>query len=165
MALVDVDKELWVVTRELVSDLGFELVDIELAGNRNRQVVRVYIEKAGGIFLSDCVEVSRKLGEILEEKNIIENAYHLEISSPGIERPLRKIQDFERYVGRRARIRLKGKQKGNRRIIGEIIEVDGNMVHVLSKNGDKASFSLADIAKANLDVDWNAEFQGQGKTD
>ncbi|MCY3822833.1 MAG: ribosome maturation factor RimP [Nitrospinae bacterium] len=161
---IDADSQIWTIAQEVVSGLGFELVDIELTGSRSQQVIRVYIEKPGGILLSDCVAVSRELGELFEDKNVIENSYRLEVSSPGIERPLRKAQDFERYVGHRVRIRLKSKQEGKRRIVGKIVEVDDNMIRIISKNGQKASFSLADIAKANLDVDWGKEFQGMGNT-
>ena len=162
MVTIGVGDEIWTITQEVVSDLGYELVDIELTGNRSRQVIRVYIEKSGGILLSDCVIVSRNLGERLDEKDVIEKSYRLEVSSPGIERPLRKIQDYERYVGHRVRIRLKGGLKSKKKIVGKLDEVEENIVRIISKNGEKVSFSLADIAKANLDVDWDMEFQGLG---
>jgi len=158
----DVDGQIWTLTQEVVSELGYELVDIELTGNRRQQLIRVYIEKPGGILLADCVAVSRELGKRLDEKDVIEKSYRLEISSPGIERPLRKIQDYERYVGYRVRIRLKGGLKGKRKIVGKLDEVAENIVRIISNNGEKISFSLADIAKANLDVDWDMEFQDLG---
>ncbi|MYA95760.1 MAG: ribosome maturation factor RimP [Nitrospinae bacterium] len=165
MVTTDVDGQIWTLTQEVVSELGYELVDIELTGNRSQQLIRVYIEKPGGILLADCVAVSRELGKRLDEKDVIENSYRLEISSPGIERPLRKIQDYERYVGYRVRIRLKGGLKGKRKIAGKLdeVEVEENTVRIISKNGEKISFSLADIAKANLDVDWDMEFQDLGQ--
>ncbi|MDE0341166.1 MAG: ribosome maturation factor RimP [Nitrospinae bacterium] len=162
MVTTDVDGQIWTLTQEVVSELGYELVDIELTGNRSQQLIRVYIEKPGGILLADCVAVSRELGKRLDEKDAIENSYRLEISSPGIERPLRKIQDYERYVGYRVRIRLKGGLKGKRKIVGKLDEVAENIVRIISNNGEKISFSLADIAKANLDVDWDMEFQDLG---
>ena len=163
MMTTDIDGQIWTLTQEVVSELGYELVDIELTGNRSQQLIRVYVEKPGGILLADCVAVSRKLGERLDEKDVIENSYRLEISSPGIERPLRKIQDYERYVGYRVRIRLKGGLKGKRKIAGKLDKVEENTVRIISKNGEKISFSLADIAKANLDVDWDMEFQDLGQ--
>lgn len=164
MVAIDVGDQIWTIAQEVVSDLGYELVDIELTGNRSQQVIRVYIEKPEGILLADCVAVSRKLGECLDEKDVIDNSYRLEISSPGIERPLRKIQDYERYVGRRVRIRLKGGRKRQRRIVGKIDGVDENNIRILSKDGETVSFPLTDIAKANLDVDWDKEFQGPRNT-
>ncbi len=160
MVTIDVENQIWNITQEVVSDLGYELVDIELTGNRSQLAIRVYIEKSGGILLSDCVVVSRNLGERLDEKDVIEKSYRLEVSSPGIERPLRKIQDYERYLGHRVRIRLKGRLKGKRKIVGQLVEVEENVVCLLFESGEKVSFSLADIAKANLDVDWEMEFQG-----
>ena len=164
MVTDSIDEQILTITREVVSDLRFDLVDIELTGKRSQQIIRVYIEKSGGILLSDCVAVSRKLGECLDEKGVIDNSYRLEVSSPGIDRPLRKIQDYERYVGHRVRIRLKGRFKGKRRIAGKLVEVEDNIVRIISQNGEKVSFSLVDIAKANLDVDWDKEFQGLGHT-
>ena len=160
MVTIGVGDQIWTITQSVVSELGYELVDIELTGNRSQLAIRVYIEKSGGILLSDCVAVSRNLGERLDEKDVIEKSYRLEVSSPGIERPLRKIQDYERYVGHRVRIRLKGSRKGKRKIVGKLDEVAGNIVRIVSENEEKVSLSLADIAKANLDVDWDMEFQG-----
>lgn len=165
MVIIDVGGRIWTIAQEVVSDLGFELIDVELTGSRSRQVIRVYIEKPGGILISDCVAVSRELGERLDQKDAIENSYCLEISSPGIERSLRKIQDFERYVGHRVRIRLKGMQRRKREIVGQLIEVDGSSIRMLLENEEKVSFPLADIAKANLDVDWGAEFQSSGNSE
>ena len=163
--IIEVDSRIWTIAQEILSSLGLELIDIELTGNRSQRIIRVYIEKPGGIFISDCVAASRELGERFEEEDVIENSYRLEVSSPGIERPLRKIQDFERYAGHWVRIRLKGRGKGKRKISGKIVAIDENIIYVLSRDGGKASFSLADIAKANLDVDWDTEFQGSEKTE
>ena len=157
---IEVDSEMWTLAEAAASDLGFELLDVELAGSRSRRIVRAYIEKPGGVSLSDCAAVSRELGERLD--GVIDDSYRLEVSSPGVERPLRRIRDFERCLGRRARIRLKDGRKANGKISGKIIGVDGNTVRVLSEDGKEASLSLADIAKANLAVDWEAEFQGRG---
>ncbi len=167
VVIVEVDGEAWALTHEVVSGLGLELLDIELSGKRNQRVVRVYIEKSGGVFISDCVVVSRALGERFDKENLFEGSYRLEVSSPGVERPLRRIRDFERHVGRRVRMRLKGKQKEQRKILGKIVGVEAGegIVHVLLMNGLKASFSLSDIAKANLDVDWDAEFQAPGNAE
>ncbi len=165
MVIIDVGGRIWTIAQEVVSELGFELIDVELTGSRSRQVIRVYIEKPGGIFISDCVAVSRELGERLDQKDAIENSYRLEISSPGIERSLRKIQDFERYVGHRVRIRLKGMQRRKRGIVGQLIEIDGSNIRVLLENEEKVSFPLADIAKASLDVDWGAEFLSSGNSE
>ena len=111
MVSIDVDSQIWTIAQEVVSGLGFELVDIELTGNRSQQLIRIFIQKPEGILLSDCVAVSRELGELFDDKNVIENSYRLEVSSPGIERPPRKVQDFERYVGHRVRIVLKASRK------------------------------------------------------
>ncbi len=163
VVIIDVDGEIWMTVHEVVGDLGLELLDIELAENRSERLIRVYIEKPEGILLSDCVAVSRALEECFDRENIIKNSYRLEVSSPGMERPLRRMRDFERYVGREVRMRLKGqRKKEKRRISGKLIGVDENIVQVLLRSGEKASFSLVDIAKANLEVDWEAEFQRAG---
>ena len=157
---IEVDGEIWTRAREAASGLGYELIDLELTGSRSRPTLRADIEKPGGVSLADCAAVSRELGERLED--VIESSYLLEVSSPGLERPLRRTRDFERCLGRRVKMRLRGGLKGERKVSGKIVGVEENAVRLLSGDGAEASFSLADIAKANLEVDWEAEFQGRG---
>lgn len=162
MARADADGEIRAILEEVVAGLRLELVEVEWAGKRGRRTMRAYIDRPGGVALSDCAAVSRALGERLEEGGVSADAYRLEVSSPGVERRLQRMRDFERSLGRRVRICFRDKRGERTRIVGEVVEAEGDVVRVVERNGESVSFSLADVAKANLDVDWEAEFRGQG---
>ena len=90
----------------LVTALGMELVETQFRLEGQRWVLRFFIDRAGGVTVDDCATVSRRLDDWLEEEALIRHAYTLEVSSPGLERPLRKPEDFVRFAGRRVRLRL-----------------------------------------------------------
>ncbi len=91
----------------LVRD-GFELVEVEWAREGGPWVLRLFVDRPGGVTIDDCQAVSRTVEPILDAEDFIEVAYHLEVSSPGVDRPLRKPQDFERFTGQRAHVKTYG---------------------------------------------------------
>lgn len=90
----------------IVDDKGFEIVDIEYVKEAGEYYLRIFLDKEGGISLNDCESVSRELSEILDVKDPIKDNYFLEVSSPGLDRPLKKDKDFLRYKGRDIEIKL-----------------------------------------------------------
>ena len=88
----------------VVEELGMELVDVEFVKEGGRWMLRVYIDKPGGIGLDDCERVSQSLDTMLDEKDPIPQTFYLEVSSPGIERPLKKLRDFQRFCGHRVNV-------------------------------------------------------------
>jgi ribosome maturation factor RimP len=126
-----------------VTGLGYEFVDLELA-NRGR-FFRVYIDKPGGITVDDCASVSNQLSRVFEVEDL--DYDRLEISSPGLDRPLKKATDFVRFSGQMAQIKLRVPQEGKRTLIGVLrelhdevlgIEVEGKLVAVALDNLEKA---------------------------
>ena len=126
-----------------LTGLGYELVDFERSGKG--KLLRVYIDKPGGINLDDCAAVSNHLSRVLPVEGI--DYERLEVSSPGLDRPLRKEQDFVRYAGHTARIKVRVPVEGQRNFTGVLrdtragkveIEVDGKMVSLDLANMDKA---------------------------
>src|SRR5210317_49722 len=91
----------------ILDDLGYELVDLQLQQDGKQLALRIFVDKPAGITLDDCVEVSREVSAILEVEDPIRSAYRLEVSSPGLDRPLKKAADFERFVGKKARLKSK----------------------------------------------------------
>src|SRR5215472_17619661 len=89
----------------LIAGLGMELVDVEFLHERDSWILRLFIDKPGGVGLEDCESVSRAVEAPLEVENIVEHAYHLEVSSPGLERPLKKAEHFRRAEGRVVRVK------------------------------------------------------------
>lgn len=136
----------------LLEHEGLELVEVEFQRERTGWVLRVYIDREGGVTLQDCVRISRELGQILDVEDFIPYSYHLEVSSPGIDRPLRRQEDFERFKGRRAKIRLAEPLDGRRNFRGEILGCDGEGIS-LRAEGKVYRIPLCLVTKANLDPD------------
>jgi len=127
-----------------------ELIDIEFRPSGKRWLLRIYIEKDGGVTISDCVKVNRELGRTLDIEDIVEHPYTLEVSSPGLTRPLKNINDFKRYIGKQCRIiTLKQLQERNE-FSGEIIRTTEDEVEIRGKIG-VFTIPICDIKKAHLD--------------
>ena len=88
----------------ILDEVGYELVDVEYLSKYGKWVLRVYIDKEGGISIDDCVQVSEELGDLIDIKEIIEHEYVLEVSSPGLNRPLKKEKDFSRAIDRKIKV-------------------------------------------------------------
>lgn len=138
------------VAEAVVERLGFELVDLDQAGHPGRPLLRLRIDRpdAGpgqGVTVDDCARVSRELEAVLEARDDVPSSYILEVSSPGVERPLRKRSDFERYVGHE--VALRGHEalaSGSRRVEGVLLGV------VDSENGERLRLRLADQAEVEV---------------
>jgi ribosome maturation factor RimP len=146
------------IAEGLLLSLGMELVEIEYKREGRSQVLRLYIDKPGGLNLDDCGDVSRELSAILDVEDVIPDHYTLEVSSPGLNRPLTKEADYLRYVGRLVKIRtrlLTPDDKGNMRktFLGELLGYDDGTVRLRLKEGQTASLPLSGIAKANLEFE------------
>ena len=133
----------------VLEDLGLELVDVEYLSERGRWILRIYADREGGITLDDCAMVSREIGDLIDIKDIIAHEYVLEVSSPGLNRPLRKERDFEWAVGRKIRVRMHAPLKGRRNFTGYLKEFSEGMLH-LECTGLSASLPWQDVEKANL---------------
>jgi ribosome maturation factor RimP len=140
-------------------DHGVELVHAEVAGPDGHPIVRVFIDKPGGVTHEDCSEMSHHLGTVLDVEDFIHSAYTLEVSSPGIERGLYKLADFERFAGRPAKVKTRSPLKGQRNFRGRIVGVNGDSVIFEDKTSGRATIPFAQIAKANLEIDVEEEFR------
>ena len=146
----------------ILDDLGYELVDLQLQQDGKQLALRIFVDKPAGITLDDCVEVSREVSAILEVEDPIRSAYRLEVSSPGLDRPLKKAADFERFVGKKARLKSKNlidpDERGTTRktFVGTLLGFeDGNVrLEQTDKQGGVIVVSLADLDKANLEEDF-----------
>ena len=142
----------------ILDDFGYELVDLQYKKEGNSMALCIFIDKPGGITLDDCVTVSREVGAILEIEDPIKAAYRLEISSPGLDRPLKKNADFERFSGQMIKVKtlrmLDPDKRGNSRktFTGELLGVEDDMIRIQldDKRGGLAIIALRDLEKANL---------------
>jgi len=128
---------------------NMELVDLEWRRERHGWVLRIFIDKPGGVTVEDCAKISGIVGEILDKEDIIHHSYVLEVSSPGIERPLVKKEDYERFRGEKAKITLKTPISGRRNFTGIIIGIKNDLVQI-EVEGKVWEFSLENIKKAKL---------------
>ncbi|HEX7065328.1 MAG TPA: ribosome maturation factor RimP [Bacillales bacterium] len=118
------------VTEELatpiVDEMNLELVDVEFVKEGENWYLRIYIDSDSGVDLDECTEVSEKLSQKLDERNLISQAYFLEVSSPGAERPLKKDKDFREAIGKQVRITTYTKIDGEKAFEGELVGFDGD---------------------------------------
>ena len=133
----------------LVESLGYEWVGIEFHPHRANPVLRVYIDQASGISLSDCERVSHQISGILDVEDPIPGHYTLEVSSPGLDRPLFEARDFLRFVDREVRIQLDVPVNGKRNYRGLIRAVDDDEV-IIETQGERLAVRLSSIGKARL---------------
>lgn len=142
-------RDLTALFEPVVESMGYELVGVEFHGGEHYGLLRVYIDQESGITVDDCAAVSHQISAILDVEDPFAQAYDLEVSSPGIDRPLFKLSDYERFAGSKAKIKLAVALDGRRNFSGIIRAVEDN--HVLV-DVDKEIFELPfqDIAKAHL---------------
>lgn len=133
----------------IISQCGVKLYDSEITSQNSRTIYRVYIIKDGGVSLEDCEKVSRVLSPIFDVMAPVEGEYFLEVSSPGLERKLSKIEHFALSLGEEAKITLNDKSV----FIGKIISVDGEMI-TFSNDDGKSKFSFNEIKKAKTFIQW-----------
>jgi ribosome maturation factor RimP len=134
----------------LLAQESAELVDLELLRERGRQVLRFYLDKAGGITLDDCEHLSHRIGALLDEADIVPGSYVLEVSSPGLDRVLKKEKDFLRFAGQAVQVRLKVPQEGRRNFKGILRGFSDGKAKVECE-GNPFEFALALIDEARLD--------------
>lgn len=135
--------------RGVVESEGLELVHVEFEGRGASSILRVYIDRPGGVTISDCALVSRRAGVLLDVEDIIPGKYVLEVSSPGIERPLFVPEDYSRFSGREIRLTTIDKIDNRRKFRG-IIEDFSNEVLSLDCEGKTFTIPFNNIKKANL---------------
>jgi ribosome maturation factor RimP len=140
----------------VIGSLGYELLLLEYSPSPKNTMLRLYIDAAAGITLDDCERVSKEVAGVLDVEDPIRNAYRLEVSSPGLDRPLVKPAHFQRFVGQQARVQLLAPLNGRRRFIGAIVGADEQIVRIETEEGI-AEIPLADIDRARLVPDYDQE--------
>ncbi|HYA38044.1 MAG TPA: ribosome maturation factor RimP [Candidatus Methylomirabilis sp.] len=123
-----------------VSAMGFELVDVELAGSHHNPTLRVYIDSPAGVTVDNCADVSRQLSALLDVEDPLPGHYTLEVSSPGLDRPLVKPDDFRRFVGETIKVKMHQPILGRKNFAGRLVEVATDHVVV---EVDKEHYDLA----------------------
>ena len=134
----------------VVNDLNYELWYMESVGGGRSSVLRIYIDSPDGIALEDCEKVSREVSATLDVEDDGSGEYQLEVSSPGLDRPLVTPEHYRRFLGDRARLKLFAPVGGKKKLIGTILEINGDVVD-LGCDDQTYRIQLADVAKARLE--------------
>ncbi|KYH32172.1 ribosome maturation factor RimP [Neomoorella mulderi] len=137
----------------VLTGMGYELVDLQYGREGGRYILRLFIDRPEGIGLDDCEKVSRIVGDILDQEDPIPNSYYLEVSSPGLERPLKKEADFQRFAGRKVRLRMFAPIDGQRHFQGRLLGYQEGRVQVQLDDGRRLAIPLDQVATARLVFD------------
>jgi ribosome maturation factor RimP len=150
-------RRVWELAAPLAQGERMEIVDIEFRpeGTRGGRVLRLYMDKEGGPSVDDLSRVSRRLSDLLDSEDAIAGAYTLEVSSPGINRPLKRPEHFARFVGKRIRVRTRDMIEGRRSFVGILDQVLGDSV-ILTQEGKQYQIPFSMIDKSNYEHDWSA---------
>ncbi len=147
-------KEYEKMTEELITPIidahHFELVDVEWVKEGSNWYLRVYIDKEGGITVDDCEVINREFGDVLDEKDYISENYIFEVSSPGLDRPLKKEKDFARSIGKDVEIRLYKPMDKKKEFTGTLKSYDKNSVTIELEDGQEMTFEKSAIALIRL---------------
>ena len=138
----------------LMEENNFELVDVEYVKEAGTWYLRAYIDKEGGIAVDDCEVISRRLSDWLDKEDFIDDSYILEVSSPGLGRPLKKEKDFARSIGKEVDIRLYRARDKQKDFTGILTEYDKDSVTIETEDETRLTFERADIALIRLAFDF-----------
>lgn len=157
------DKISRIAERVVAGHPGMELVHVETArgggGGGGTSIVRVFIDQPQGITHDDCAQISLELGTALDVEDPISGAYTLEVSSPGLERELYKIEDYRRFGGQLAKIKTRQALNGQRNFRGRLLGAEGEEVLFEDNTSGQVRIPFGTIAKANLEIDIEQEFR------
>ncbi|MDD5435175.1 MAG: ribosome maturation factor RimP [Nitrospira sp.] len=140
--------------KSVVDAHGFLLEDVEYITQGKRWVLRIYIDKEGGVTLDDCAGVSSEISRILDSGEVISHSYVLEVSSPGLDRPLKTINDYARYKGRLAKINTRNPYNNMTSFKGRIVSVEGEKIVVETEKEGVLEILFSDVANAKLVVEF-----------
>ena len=146
-------KQVGTVARPVLEELGLELLEVQYRREQNGWVLRLIIDRLDGVSLDDCAAASREIGQLLDIEDFIDQAYNLEVSSPGLDRPLKSMDDFKRFTGCKAKIKTVAPIAGEHVFIGRIQQTDGETI-ILDVGPKEVRIPFPEVAKARLEVEF-----------
>lgn len=142
------------VAEPVLSGLGYDLIAIEMTVEHGRKIVRLYIDRLNGgtpVGIEDCVNATKELSPVFDVADVIDGRWELEISSPGINRPLARRTDFEKFAGQKVAVRTYEKVGDRRNFLGVLLGIDGEEIRI-NVDGREHRVPLSEVQKAHLDV-------------
>lgn len=159
MAKEAIEQRVREISSEVADANGLELVHSEVVGAVKNRTVRIFIDKPGGVTHEDCAVVSNQVGEIIDNEDFIPTAYVLEVSSPGLERGLYSVKDFEKFSGSLAQFKTYQAINGQKNFTGRITGVENETILFVDNTNGEVKVPYSAISKANLQVDLEEEFK------
>ncbi len=150
MAKKDYEARAEALLTPIIDEYHFELVDVEWVKEGGGWFLRAYIDKEGGITINDCEMVSRRFSDLLDQEDFIAENYVLEVSSPGLDRPLKKEKDFARSIGKDVEIKLFKAIDKQKEFVGVLASYDQDTVTIETEDGEKLTLQRAAIARIRL---------------
>jgi len=151
----EVTQKVLEIAERAASREGIEVVDVELVGGGRNRVLRIFIDKPGGVTLDDCELVSTQVGTVLDVEDVIPGGhYQLEVSSPGVERKLSKPREFERFIGHKIKVTLREPVENQSHWVGALKGFQSGIVTLEPSPGKTIQFPLETVQKANLKFEW-----------
>ena len=147
------------IAENAAGEENLELVHVEMLGSVKNPTVRVFIDKPEGVTIDDCANVSRRMSAILDAEDFIPSSYMLEVSSPGLERELYSLKDFEKFAGNLAKVKTTQPVGGQKNLSGRIVEIKGEEIVFEDKTNGIVQFPYNTVAKANLEVAFEEELK------
>ena len=138
----------------ILHSLGYDLVDLAYAGHGGKGALRIFIDKEGGITLEDCVQASRFISHALDVEDPISHSYQLEVSSPGLDRPLKYLEDFQRYQGRMVKVKIHSPMENQSVLQGRLVGQEGDQIHIVLEGRKKAIVPFQHILSAKLQLEF-----------
>lgn len=154
-----VEPQLYALVERIVTAEGFEFVHCEFSGRRNNPVLRIFIDKPGGVTHQDCSYISNQIGTVLDVEDIIPHQYVLEVSSPGVDRGLYKKSDYERFAGHTIRLKTHQAIDGKRNFRGRLQGIEGDQVKLLDQKGELTLIPYEAVSSAHLEVELDELFR------
>ena len=146
-----IEEAVWTMAEPLAEQNGLELIEVEFVKEGSEWYLRLYLDKENGtVELDDCEKISRLVSDQLDKKDPIEQAYRLEVSSPGIERPLKRDKDFLRFKGEKVRAKVIMPINGQKEFVGELGEVDAQTIQIIC-DGESVSVPRDKVSKIHLE--------------
>ena len=145
------------LTEPVAAELGLEVLDVELGGSASKRVLRIYLDSPDderGVTLADCETISRRMGDVLDAHEAMAGRYMLEVSSPGVNRPLRKPEHFRKVVGGKVRVRVAQAVDGSQQVLGRLTAFDDDVLTIDPESGESRRIALADVEKANFEYEF-----------
>lgn len=149
-------EKIWKLVEPVIESEDMELVDVECLKVKSRWFVRIYMDKEGGITLDDCSEISSQVGDLLDIHEMPPGPYILEVSSPGLDRPLAREKDFIKYRGHKIKVKVRDSLDGKKIFRGELVDFldeDGKKILVIDAKGKTYRIPWETVVKANLEYE------------